>query len=225
MNVAVVPAAGAGKRMGLEVPKQFLSLGGAPVLARTLARLQDSPVINEIVVAAPVEYHATVQAIAQAHGIGKLAHIARGGEQRQQSVWNALQAANPAAEIVVIHDAVRPFVTAAQIHAVVAAAQRHGAAILAVRVKDTIKVADEHEFVINTLDRDYLWSVQTPQAFRREVVYQALQKAEKEHFTSTDEASVVEYYGGDVKIVEGRDDNFKITTQTDLKFAESLLNQ
>ena len=223
MNAALVPAAGIGKRMGAGEPKQFLMLAGKPVIAHTLGRLQESPEIGEIIIAAPGEYHERVRAIAREHGITKLSSVVTGGEQRQHSVWNAMQAAGTGAEIILVHDAVRPFVSLHDIHSVIEAAKRHGAAILAVHMKETVKVADEHEFVINTLDRDYLWSVQTPQAFRRDVLFEALRKAMKEHVVGTDEASFVEYYGGDVKIVEGSEGNLKITTRDDLRIAYAIL--
>ncbi len=225
MNVVLIPAAGSGTRMGGDVPKQFLLLAGVPILARTLARFQESPEIAEIIVAAPAEFHERVRAIAREHGITKLTEVVAGGNTRQQSVWNALQSVPGNAKIVLVHDAVRPFVAAEDIHSVIEAAERHGAAILAARMKDTVKSADESGFVVNTLDRNYLWSVQTPQAFRRSILYDALRKAAQEEYIGTDEASAVEFNGGEVKIVEARDGNMKITTQGDLLIAEAVLAQ
>lgn len=224
MNVVLIPAAGSGKRIGGETPKQFLQLHDKPILARTLEKFQASPAIQEIIVAAPDEFHGNVREIAERYAITKLAKIVAGGEQRQHSVWNALKAANKDAEIVVVHDGVRPFVTTNDIQNVIGSAKKHGAAILAVRVKDTIKLSDEQEFVLNTLDREYLWSVQTPQAFKRDILFGAMQQAMEEHFTGTDEASVVENYGVDVKIIEGSYTNIKITTKEDLVFADAILN-
>ncbi|HET7153098.1 MAG TPA: 2-C-methyl-D-erythritol 4-phosphate cytidylyltransferase [Candidatus Kapabacteria bacterium] len=224
MNVALIPAAGVGKRIGGEIPKQFLALHDKPILALTLEKFQASSAIQEIIVAAPEEFHANVREIAAKHSIAKLTQVVIGGEQRQHSVWNALKAAPKDAEIVIVHDAVRPLVSASDIQKVVDSAKKHGAAILAVRVKDTIKLSDEQEFVLNTLDREYLWSVQTPQAFKRDILFGAMQQAMEEHFTGTDEASVVENYGVDVKIIEGSYTNIKITTKEDLVFAGAILN-
>jgi len=223
MNVALIPAAGVGKRIGGEIPKQFLALHDKPILALTLEKFQASPAIHEIIVAAPQEFHASVREIAEKHSITKLTQVVVGGEQRQHSVWNALKAAPKDAEIVIVHDAVRPFIAASDIQKVVDSAKKHGAAILAVRVKDTIKLSDEQEFVLNTLDREYLWSVQTPQAFKRDILFGAMQQAMEEHFTGTDEASVVENYGVDVKIIEGSYTNIKITTKEDLVFADAIM--
>jgi 2-C-methyl-D-erythritol 4-phosphate cytidylyltransferase len=223
MNVALIPAAGVGKRIGGEIPKQFLALHDKPILGLTLEKFQASPVIHEIIVAAPQEFHSNVREIATKYSVTKLTQVVVGGEQRQHSVWNALKAAPKDAEIVIVHDAVRPFISASDIQKVVDSAKKHGAAILAVRVKDTIKLSDEQEFVLNTLDREYLWSVQTPQAFKRDILFGAMQQAMEEHFTGTDEASVVENYGVDVKIIEGSYTNIKITTKEDLVFADAIM--
>jgi 2-C-methyl-D-erythritol 4-phosphate cytidylyltransferase len=223
MNVALIPAAGIGKRMDEDIPKQFLPICGKPVIAATLEQFQRCPAIDAIIVAVGKDYYEAVQKITKDFAITKLIHVVAGGIQRQDSVWSALQSAPTDAEIIVVHDAVRPFVTGKDIQSVINAGKIYGAAILAVRTKDTVKVSDEQEFVLNTLDREYLWNVQTPQAFKRAVLYTALQKATIEHFIGTDEASIVENYGGDVKIVEGSYSNIKITTKEDLIIAEALM--
>ena len=223
MNVLIIPAAGVGKRMGGDVPKQFALLAGKPIIARTLERFQSSPHVDSIIVAAQAEHHERIRAIAAEYGITKLAEIVEGGDSRQDSVWNALKAVSPVADLVLVHDAVRPLVSPEEIRNVVTAAAHYGAALLAVRVKDTIKQCDEQEFVENTLDREYLWNAQTPQVFKREILYKAFQHVHNDHFLANDESSIVEYSGGDVKIVEGSYANIKITTAEDLVFAQALV--
>lgn len=225
MNVAIIPAAGVGKRMGGEVPKQFTPLAGKPILAWTLERMQSSPLIDSIIVSAMAEHHAQVRAIAEEFGVTKLTEIVDGGAQRQDSVWHALRAVPPVADLVFVHDGVRPLVSPDDLQNVAEAARRFGAAILAVPVKDTIKQTDENDFIENTLDRECLWCAQTPQAFKREILYKAFQHALADHFLGTDEASLVEYSGGDVKIVPGSYTNIKITTAEDVVYAEALLKR
>jgi 2-C-methyl-D-erythritol 4-phosphate cytidylyltransferase len=223
MNVVLIPASGVGKRMGGDLPKQFSLLAGKPILAHTLEGMQACPVVDAIVIAAQAEHHERIRGIATEFGITKLVEIVDGGDVRQDSVWNALKASPAHADFILVHDAVRPLVSHAEIIQVLEAAKRQGAAILAVPVKDTIKQADEHGFIENTLDREYLWCAQTPQAFRREVLVNAYKHAMTDHYLSTDEASLVEYSGGDVKIIEGSWRNIKITTPEDVIIAESLL--
>ncbi len=223
MNVVIIPAAGIGKRMGGDVPKQFALLAGKPIIAWTLERFQSSPLVDAIIIAAQPEHHDRIRAIVAEHGLTKVTEIVDGGETRQDSVWNALKAVSPIADLVLVHDAVRPLVSADDIRNVVNAATHYGGALLAVRVKDTIKQSDEQDFVENTLDREYLWSAQTPQVFKREILTKAFQQVNKDHFFATDESSIVEYSGGDVKIVEGSYTNIKITTAEDLVFAGEIV--
>lgn len=223
MNVLIIPAAGVGKRMGGDVPKQFALLAGKPIIAWTLERFQSSPLVDAIIIAAQAEHHERIRTIAAEFGVTKLTEVVEGGDSRQDSVWNALKAVPPIADLVLVHDAVRPLVSSDDIAKVVTAAAHYGAAILAVRVKDTIKQSDEQEFVENTLDRESLWSAQTPQVFKREILHKAYQHVHNDHFLANDESSVVEYSGGDVKLVEGSYANFKITTAEDVVFAEAVI--
>lgn len=225
MNIAIIPAAGVGKRMGGDLPKQFSLLAGKPILAWTLEKMQSLPQVDAIIVAGEAEHLDRIKSMAAEYGITKFQEVVEGGAYRQHSVWNALRAASPVADLILVHDAVRPFVTADEVQRVVDAAKHFGAAILAVRVKDTIKQSDEQEFIENTLDRESLWCAQTPQVFKREMLFKAFQNANNDHFLVNDESSILEYSGADVKIIEGSYANVKITTPEDFSFAEFLISK
>jgi 2-C-methyl-D-erythritol 4-phosphate cytidylyltransferase len=173
MNIAIIPAAGSGKRLGGPTPKQFLAIAGQPILAHTLQRFLDCPDIGAIVVALPAEFVAEFQARDAQRGHHKPILYVSGGAERSDSILNALHAVadlNP--EIIAVHDAVRPFVTPAQISAVIAKARATGAAILALPAVDTIKeVADG--LIVRTIERSRIYHAQTPQAFRYDVLLQA----------------------------------------------------
>ncbi len=225
MSVAVViPAAGSGKRFGGDLPKQYIVLAGIPVLARTLMAFEQAACVQAIVVAAHPDYAAQVQNMAEQYGISKLCACVPGGTERQHSIVNALAVeAVRACDIVLVHDAVRPFVDEVLINAVVAAARTFGAAIPGLVPKDTIKEVDAANSIVCTHHRAMLRAVQTPQGFRRELLDTAYQRAGAEEFLGTDDASVVERAGHTVHVVDGREENIKITTPVDMKLAELLL--
>ena len=218
---ALIVAAGIGSRMGGPVNKHLLLLAGRPVLAHTLAAFQTCPVIDDIVLVAGQDRLDVYQALADQYGISKLRRIVAGGETRQESSANGL-AALGAADIVCVHDGARPLVTQRVIVESVEQAIVHGAAIVAVPAKDTIKVSGETGFVQETLPRERLWQVQTPQVFRTELLRQA-QAAARGVFVGTDDSVLVERLGLPVKIVQGDYSNIKITTVDDLVVAEYLL--
>ena len=215
-RVAVlIPAGGLGTRIGRRTPKQFLRLGGAPILAMTLRHFTGHPDVAAVVVAAPAAHVARARALtARRRGVTVVA----GGATRQESVWCALQAAPVECEIAVVHDAVRPFITRALIDAVVAAAGAGGAAICALPIAETIKRVRD-EVVEATLDRAGLWAVQTPQAFRTALLREAHEKARRDGVTGTDDAMLVERLGHPVRVVPGLAGNVKITTPEDLRRA------
>jgi 2-C-methyl-D-erythritol 4-phosphate cytidylyltransferase len=222
MIVVLIPAAGSGSRIGGDTPKQFLPIGGVPILARTMLAFERAPRVDRIIVACPEGDAETVRTLATDHGVSKLHDVVPGGKTRQDSVWNALQAAPEDAEIVLVHDAVRPFVSVDEIDRVIDAARAFGGAALASRATDTIKQVDDEGFVENTLDRELLWRAQTPQGFKRELLVRALKKAHHDKFIATDESSAAEWAGIEVKIVEGSAENVKITTPVDLLLAEVI---
>ena len=220
---AIIPAAGRGKRIGALVPKQFLEIQGKPLLHHTLTVFASCKLIDYVVLVMP---RADVDEIGE-DWLNKYAivrEVVVGGEQRQDSVYNGFNSLEEGTDIVVVHDGVRPFTTPQMIIATVEAAQQHGAAITAIPVSDTVKQAADG-FVKQTVPRDGLWRVQTPQAFQRGLLQQAFKKAKKDSYYGTDEGSLVEYLGERVKIVPGSELNIKITRKEDLVLGESLLSR
>lgn len=210
---AVIVAGGSGSRMGR--PKQMLPLGGKPVLVRTVEVFLQTPEIKEIVVVTPTENRAELQK--RFPGIV----FADPGKTRLLSVKNGFLKTSAASQLVAVHDGARPLVESAHISACLQAARQYGAAVLAVPVKDTVKVC-EGGFVQNTLDRAVLWAAQTPQCYRRPVLAEALEKFGQEE-GATDESQLVEKLGIKVRVVPSSYKNNKITTPEDLIFAEALL--
>lgn len=210
---AVIVAGGSGSRMGR--PKQMLPLGGKPVLVRTVEAFLQTPEIKEIVVVTPTENRAELQK--RFPGIV----FADPGKTRLLSVKNGFLKTSAASQLVAVHDGARPLVESAHISACLQSARQYGAAVLAVPVKDTVKVC-EGGFVQNTLDRAVLWAAQTPQCYRRPVLAEALEKFGQEE-GATDESQLVEKLGIKVRVVPSSYKNNKITTPEDLIFAEALL--
>jgi len=223
MNIAIIAAAGAGTRMASDRPKQFLLLAGTPVIFHTLKVFEQCDSIDEVIVVLPAEESAGFLSLAGKFGVRKLARVVPGGVTRADSVKRGLMAIRSAtAEIVAVHDGVRPFVTVEEIDATVAAAKADGAAILVAPVTDTIKqVADEA--VVKTLDRGVLRRALTPQCFRYELLREAYNHADVNDPSLTDESALVEQLGKRVSIVEGSTRNIKITTAEDLAIAEAIL--
>ena len=222
--VALVPAAGRGLRMGGSVPKQFLLLGGEPLIIQSLRTLQAAPVVDQIILAVPpadVEY--CEREIVSRHRFTKVTKVVAGGAERQDSVRHALAQVPSDTEIVLIHDAVRPFVTLRMIDEVVAAARKEGAAISALPMRDTVKQVRTDGTIERTVDRAPLWLAQTPQAFRRDWIETAHSKAHAEGVRATDDASLVEWLGHSVAVVEGSGENIKVTRPEDLVIGEAIL--
>ncbi len=217
--LAIVPSAGMGTRMGTR-KKNLLPILGRPVLARTLDALEACPNVDSIVIATRTEK--TVAEIVGRYGFKKVEKIVRGGKTRQDSVSNALPSVDGGYDIILVHDGARPLVTPETVSECIKAALRCGAAVAAVPVKDTIKEAFGGR-VARTIPRDGLWSVQTPQAFRSKILFEAHLRARKDRFNGTDESSLVERLGFEVAIVEGSYENIKITTREDLVITESIL--
>ena len=213
--VVLIPAGGIGTRLGRRTPKQFLRLSGATILAQTLRHFTSHPAVGTVVVAAPAAHLARTRALLRGR---RGVEVVAGGATRQESVWCALQAAPADAEIVVVHDAVRPFITRALVDAVVAAAAAGGAAICALPIAETVKRVRDG-VVETTLDRAGLWAVQTPQAFRTPLLREAHKKARRDGVVGTDEAMLVERLGQPVRVVPGLAGNVKITTPEDLRRA------
>lgn len=217
---AIVPAAGISSRMGGE-NKLFASLGGAPVLGRTVEVLAQSTLISEIVVAAREEDLLSVADVCRTYVSGKPVKVVRGGETRLESVLSAMAACSEAADLIAVHDGARPLVTVDLIEAVIERARVSYAAAPAVPVRDTIKVASDG-VVLETPDRSTLFAVQTPQVFDRDLLQAALQAARDSGAEITDDCSAVELLGKQVSLVEGSYENLKITMPTDLIIAEAI---
>lgn len=223
---ALIAAAGQGKRMGAGKNKQYLELGGCPVLARTLEVFEHCPQIDQVIVVASAgEEEFCRGEVIERYGIKKVSAVITGGPERQDSIYNGLKSLPRDTEIVVIHDGARPLVTEAMIVASIEAAKKYGGAVIAVKSKDTIKSATKEDMVNVTLDRSLLWNVQTPQTFHYEIVMDAYKSAKEAVFKGTDDASLVEMAGKQVKLVHGSYENLKITTPEDLVIAEIILNK
>ncbi len=221
---ALIPAAGSGQRMGGAIPKPYLALGGREILARTLDVFEACAAVDEVwvIVSADQQMHCQKQ-IVERYGFGKVRGVVTGGDARQASVWRGLQQLSPDVDLVVIHDGVRPFVNRTLLEETLAGAVAHGAAIAAVPLKDTIKRVSPHGQVEATVPRDQLWRVQTPQAFRRQLLEQAFEQAWEQGLMATDEAGLIEAYGHPVHVVLGSERNVKITTPDDLAICERLV--
>ena len=223
MVSVIFPAAGAGRRMGARQNKVLLEISGVPILLRSLQAFSAVPEVGQLVVVAAKDEVAFVERLLAGVKALKPWCIAVGGSERQYSIANGIEHLFAACEIVLVHDAARPLVSRETIEAVISAAREKGAAIAAVRAKNTIKVVDEDGRVEATPSRTRLWEVQTPQGFRRELFVRAYEKAAKDGFLGTDDASLVERLGEEVFVVESDYGNMKITTPEDLRLAEALL--
>jgi 2-C-methyl-D-erythritol 4-phosphate cytidylyltransferase len=212
--------------MGGPVAKQFLALGGRPLLLHSLRVLQASPLVQEIILAVPTsERQYCLDEIVTPHGISKVRKIVSGGDQRQDSVRHALAEVGAEVEIVLVHDAVRPFVTEDMIVRVIREASVHGAAIVALPMRDTVKHVGNNGVIERTVDRRPLWLAQTPQAFRKDWLEEAHHKAQLNNVHATDDAHLVELLGRTVVVVEGSGDNIKVTRPEDLDIGEAILNR
>jgi len=215
-TVAVVPAGGSGRRMGRRRPKQYLVLGGMPLIVRTARALAGA--VDGVVVTAPAGRVEATRRLLARYRVRRILGVVAGGAERQDSVWRGLQVVPPEARWVIVHDAVRPFVTADLVGRVLAAARIHGAATCGVPVRETVKRVRK-TVVESTLDRDGLWLTQTPQAFRRELLWEAHDQARRDGYSGTDDAVLVERLRRRVAMVAGSPQNLKITTPEDLRTA------
>ena len=228
---AILPAAGLGTRMGADTPKQFLSLDGVPVLLFTLRRLATCPAIRDFVIATRGEEIDSVAASVASEKLGRSVHVVRGGDTRQDSVANALAEVPSEADLILVHDAVRPLVTLSQIERVIAEAAACDAAILGIPAMDTVKevkrasLPTDVALVTATIPRERVVLAQTPQAFRAALLLEAFARARQDGVTASDEAGLVERMGRDVHVVVGSERNLKITRPGDMELAEFYLRQ
>ena len=220
---AIVPAAGAGKRMGAPEKKQFLLLKERPVLAWTLTALQRIRWIDQIILAVPEDRLRFVQReIIEKYHFSKVSKILAGGEERTDSVYLGLQQLPAEMNWVMIHDGVRPFVREDLLRAAVTTAHEYGNAILGVPVRDTLKQVTDQQ-VIKTKKREHYWLIQTPQVFRTAELQELYHLAVRDEIQTTDDAAILEHYGKKVVVCRGDYYNLKITSPEDLPIAERLL--
>ena len=223
MNAAILVAAGKGTHMGAGVDKLFLEVAGRPVVAHTWQRFDDAECIGEIILVVRKGMRKTFSKLAEKYHFQKPFRIVGGGKERQDSVWNGLEALSPATEIVAIQDAARPCTSVELIAATVRAAEESGAAVAAQPVTDTVKESADGRFIQRTLDRSRLWSVQTPQTFRVEVIRRALADVRHRGLIFTDDTAACELIGQPVRLVSSVAPNPKVTVPGDLPFIETLL--
>lgn len=216
----IIVAAGTGSRMGTAESKQYLKLGDKPVLVHTLQTFQQIEEIDSIVLVVGQADLERCRDYVDHYGVTKVKRIVTGGTERQHSVLRGLRAMPEAVEWVLVHDAVRPFVSRQDILRCLAKARETGATVLAVPVKDTIKVVGADGAIESTPDRRSLWAIQTPQAFRLSALIQAHEQAAAAGFVGTDDAMLMERAGHSVHVVEGSYTNIKITTPEDMGWAE-----
>jgi len=228
---AIIPAAGLGTRMGADQPKQFIEIDGVPLVIFTLRRLAACSAITDFILSTRAEEVVSLQDKVAKAGLGRPARVIHGGDTRQQSVANALAQVDAAAEIVLVHDAVRPFITAEQTARVIAEARLRGAAILAIPAIDTVKevkrasLPEDVALIMGTIPRERLVMAQTPQAFSLPLLREAFRKAQEDEVTGSDEAMLVERLGREVFAVLGSERNLKITRPSDLELAHFYLEQ
>jgi 2-C-methyl-D-erythritol 4-phosphate cytidylyltransferase len=228
---AILPAAGLGTRMGSEKPKQFLELDGTPIVLLTLRRLMECREISDFFIATRAEETEPLEQRLAKENLRETVHVVKGGETRQQSVANALAQVSAETELVLVHDAVRPFVTREQVQRVIDEARKRGGAILGVPAIDTIKevrrssLPQDVALISATIPREKIVLAQTPQGFQTRLLKEAFARAEQDGATASDEAALVERLGHDVYVVQGSERNIKITKPADMELARFYLEQ
>ncbi len=225
MVTAIVLAAGRSTRMGGGPNKQFINLLGRPLLWYSLDAFERSTSVDAVVLVRRPDYAEQAQQIIRVSGFKKIVALVDGGVERQNSVWNGLEACDAATEIVAVHDGARPLTTPELIEATVASTRSHGTGIAATKVVDTIKEATPERTVERTVDRTKLWAVQTPQTAQFRLLREAYGLVLKKNLVVTDEAAAIELLGRPVHLVETLFLNLKITTPADLAVAEALLRK
>ncbi|MEI7807826.1 MAG: 2-C-methyl-D-erythritol 4-phosphate cytidylyltransferase [Verrucomicrobiota bacterium] len=223
MTSAIIVAAGQGTRMGAGVDKLWLEVAGRPVIAHTWQRFNAAACVDEIILVVRDGMQPHFVELAEKYHFQKPFRLVVGGAERQDSVWNGLEALSPKTEIVAIQDAARPCTSEDLIAATIQAARETGAAVAAQPVTDTIKETADGKVISRTVDRSQLWSVQTPQTFRVAVIRRAISSAREKKQVLTDDTAACELIGQAVRLVKSLTPNPKVTVPADLPFVESLL--
>ncbi len=225
-TLAIILAGGAGKRMGTATNKQFLLLDSKPIIVRTLQVFEECrPVDGVYLVVNQKDLPVMQEEILETYKFNKVLKLVIGGRLRQDSVKNGLEAIENPCDIVIIHDGARPFVSPSFIEKGIFLMEMFDAVIPALPVKDTIKTVSKEGFVMKTLERDYLWNVQTPQTFKYELILKAYREGMNKKLYGYDDATFLEHMGKKVKVIEGSPYNIKITTPEDLIIAKGMLSQ
>jgi 2-C-methyl-D-erythritol 4-phosphate cytidylyltransferase len=228
---AILPAAGLGTRMGIETPKQFLELDGTPIVIHSLRRIASCPQVTDIIVATRADEVGRVEERIAREKFKQAVRVVKGGDSRQDSVAAALREVPNDTEIVLVHDAVRPFVTAEQIARVIEEARRCEAAILGIPAMDTVKevkrasLPEDVALITGTVPRERIVLAQTPQAFATKLLKEAFARAQADGVHASDEAGLVERMGHDVHVVLGSESNMKITKPADMELARFYLER
>lgn len=222
--VAIIPAAGWGVRMGSPTPKQFLSLEGVPIFVHTLRKFVACEAVDEIFLGLRAEDMERAQNEIERQRLARPVRLVEGGPSRQETVARCLDQVPPNAEVVLVHDAVRPFIELEMIPRVIAAARKEGAAILGIPSVDTVKQVQRH-MILGSIPRERIVLAQTPQAFRHEIIREAYARATADGFHGTDDSSLAERLGYNVTVIMGSDRNIKITKPSDLPLARLYLAQ
>lgn len=223
MNCGLIVAAGRGERMGARMDKAFLSLGPKPLIAWSMMAFEECPEIDEIVIVVRREQLNAAKGVASMFGCSKVTQIVAGAAKRQASVLNGMDVTSEDARYVVVQDGARPCLTPALISATLKAARRYGSGVVGSKMSDTVKLVEKGSTVTETIDRNKLWAVQTPQTFKVELLRKALEHVQSKELTVTDESQAVELTGEVVHLVASAVPNIKITTPDDLPVAAALL--
>jgi 2-C-methyl-D-erythritol 4-phosphate cytidylyltransferase len=225
-TLAIVLAGGVGKRMGFSTGKQFLLLDNKPILAHTLQVFQDCrPVDGIYLVVNHRDLPIVQEEILETYRFSKIMKLVIGGRLRQDSVWNGLEAIDEPCDVVIVHDAARPFVSPAFVEKSIFLMEMFDAVVPAIPARDTIKMISKEGFVMKTLERDSLWNIQTPQTFKYDLIAKAYKEGMAKKLCGYDDSTFIEHLGGKVKVVEGSPYNIKITTPEDLLIARGILAQ
>jgi 2-C-methyl-D-erythritol 4-phosphate cytidylyltransferase len=229
--VAILPAAGLGTRMGAETPKQFLELDGVPIVILSLRRVASCELITDIIIATRADEVARLEERISSEKFNQTVRVVRGGDSRQDSVSRALEHVPNDTELVLVHDAVRPFVTREQIARVIEEARRCKAAILGIPAMDTVKevkrasLPEDVALITATIPRERIVLAQTPQAFAANLLKEAFARAQADGINASDEAGLVERIGHDVHVVLGSERNMKITKPADMELARIYMER
>lgn len=218
----IIPAAGIGKRVGQKIPKQYLEIQGKPILVYTLEKFEKCDLIDEVILVCGKTYIEKIKQFVKKYNLLKINQIVPGSELRQDSVANGLNVLSDSIKTVLVHDAVRPFVSIKKIEEVIKTVWEFGAAFLAISEKNTVWEA-KNGLVTQFLNRETIWEAQTPQGFRVDWLQEGYQKAKEDHYYGTDEVSLVKRLGYPIRVIPGDEKNIKITTPLDLQIGNVIL--